>query len=31
MLKKQAQKLHLSVSAYLRELIRAEGDRREKR
>jgi hypothetical protein len=31
MLKKQAQDLHLSVSAYLRGLIRTEGDHFEKR
>ena len=31
MLKRQARKLHFSVSAYLRGLIRAEGDHREKR
>lgn len=30
MLKKQARKLHLSISAYFRKLIREEGDHREK-
>jgi lipoate synthase len=30
MLKKQARSLHLSASAYLRGLIQAEGDQREK-